>query len=191
MKKTLPIALALIVLVAIFRLLPHPLNFTPVGAIALFSGAYLTKKWFGWLIPIGIMLVSDIALHLFTGNGFHDDMFAVYAAFLLIVGLGKVRLGSKVSPGRIAGSSIIGSMAFFLITNFSVWATETYGMYTNDLSGLIACYVAAIPFYTQGDLLSSFALNGIIGDLMFNGLLFGAYALISNRVGSTTKHSVA
>lgn len=178
MKKALPIALTLIVSVAAFRLLPHPYNFTPVGAMALFSGAYLSKRWIGWAFPIAIMLVSDALIELSTGYGFHDTMWAVYGAFLLTVLLGQKMLSGKVTGLRVAGASITGSVAFFLITNFASWLVDPTGLYANDIGGLMTAFAAGIPFMESSNLLSSFALNGLLGDLFFSGLLFGAYALL-------------
>lgn len=178
MKKALPIALALVVLVSLFRLLPHPYNFTPVGAIALFCGAYLSKKWIGWLLPIAMMLLSDLVLEITTGFGIHNSMWAVYGSFLLIVLLGQKTLSGKVSGLRVAGAAVSSSLIFFLITNFSSWLIDPSGLYANNITGLFASYAAAIPFYNTSDLLSSFALNGLLGNLFFSGLLFGSYALL-------------
>ena len=183
MKKALPYAILLIVLVASFRLMPHHIyNFTPVGAIALFSGAYLGRNLIGWLIPISIMLISDTVLELTGAVGFHKEMPFVYGAFLIAVLIGRYGLKQKKSFGRVLGATISSSMLFFIITNFGSWILSP--AYTKDFSGLVTCYVAAIPFYTPGDYLSSFALNGLLGDLFFTGLLFGAYELITRRMPS-------
>ena len=186
MKKALPIALGLIVLVSLFRILPHPYNFTPVGAIAIFSGAYLSKRVIGWLFPIAIMLISDTILEITTGFGFHKDMWAVYGSFALMILLGQKILSGRTTGKRVLGASVLGSVLFFLLTNFSSWLIDPSGIYANSLSGLIAAYAAAIPFYNVSDPLSSFALNGLLGDLFFSGALFGAYALIVSPKNATT-----
>lgn len=183
MKKALPYALLLIVLAASFRLMPHHIfNFTPIGAIALFSGAYLGKKVLGWIVPMAIMLITDTILELTGSVGFHAEMPFVYGAFLLAVVIGRFGLANKVSAGRVFGATVSSSLLFFIITNFGSWILSP--AYAKDLSGLVTCYVAAIPFYNPGDYLSSFALNGLLGDLFFSGILFGSYALITRKLPS-------
>jgi hypothetical protein len=192
MKKNLPLLLTIIVLAASYRLFPnHIYNFTPIGAIALFSGAYLGKKAVSALIPMAIMLLSDIAIQLSGGTGFHIEMPFVYGAFLLTYFIGSKGLAGKVKPGRLLGASLVTSLLFFVITNFGSWILSP--AYTKDLAGLVTCYVAAVPFYTPGDYLSSFALNGVIGDLFFTSLLFGAYYLITKAKPSlaSSKNEIA
>ena len=182
MKKELPIILSIVVLAALYRLIPFQVegyslyNFTPIGAIALFSGTLLGKKLKSALIPMGIMLLSDLAIQLVGGIGFHAEMPFVYGAFLLTYFMGRNGLSNKITGSRILGASVLSSLAFFVITNFGSWILSP--VYTKDLSGLLTCYVAAIPFYNPGDFLSSFALNGLLGDLFFNTVLFGSYYLI-------------
>lgn len=180
MKKNLPLILTIVVLAASYRLLPnHIYNFTPIGAIALFSGAYLGKKAVSAFVPVAIMLISDVAIQLTGGIGFHMEMPFVYGAFLLTYFIGSKGLGGKVKPGRLFGASLISSLLFFIITNFGSWMLSP--AYSKDFVGLVTCYVAAIPFYSPGDYLSSFALNGVLGDLFFTSLLFGTYYL-TNKV---------
>lgn len=143
---------------ALFRLVPHPPNFSPIAAMALFSGAYMPRRGLAFVAPLGAMLVSDAVL------GFHSGMPVVYASVALIVALGFV-LSSRRSPGRILGAALASSLLFYLITNFAVWAAGD--MYPKTLAGLSACYLAAIPFFQ----------NGLAGDLVFTGLLFGGFAL--------------
>jgi hypothetical protein len=64
-----------------------------------------------------------------------------------------------------------GSLQFYIITNFFVWF-GSHDMYPQTLSGLSACYVAALPFYGRT----------LLGDLFYSGVLFGAYALVSRRL---------
>lgn len=185
MKKALPYAIILIVLAASFRLMPHHIyNFTPIGAIALFSGAYLGRNLLGWIIPIAIMVISDTLIEISGGVGFHKEMPFVYGAFLLSVVIGRYGLSNRISFGRVLGATVSSSLLFFIVTNFGSWISSP--AYSKDLVGLFTCYVAAIPFYTPGDYLSSFALNGLLGDLFFSGVLFGAFHLITKRLPSLT-----
>ncbi len=168
--------LASIVLVAaLTRLLPHPFNFTPIGAIALFGGAYFSKKYLAFLIPLSAMLISDALL------GFHSSMWAVYLSFILIVALGMGVL-QKVTVGRIFGSALLSSVLFFLITNFAVWYGAS-GFYPQTLSGLGACYLAGLQFYQQ-DFFGNLFFNTVMGDLFFSGMLFGAFELLKSQVPS-------
>jgi len=150
--------LVAIVLAAALRLVPHPPNFSPVGAIALFGGAYFGRRALAFAAPLGALLLSDAIL------GFHSAMAFVYAGVALIVLVGWA-VRSRLTPLRIAGAALASSLLFFALTNFGVWLID--GMYPQTLAGLVACYVAAIPFFQ----------NTIAGDLFYSALLFGGFAL--------------
>jgi hypothetical protein len=156
--------LGIIIAGAFMRLIPHWPNFTPVAAIALFGGTMLKRKDLALILPILVMLVSDLII------GFHNVMLPVYFSFLLIVGLGMV-LQSRVKPGNIIAASLAGSVIFYLITNLASWAT---GMmpYAPGFPGLMQSYIAGLPFF----------FNGIAGDLFFNGVFFGSFYLLTSRV---------
>jgi hypothetical protein len=155
--------LSAILVATALRLLPHPPNFTPIGAMALFSGAYLGKRWLAFVAPLAAMLLSDAVL------GFHSGMAFVYASVALIVLIGGIGLTRK-SVLRIGGAAVASSVLFFVVTNFGTWAVS--GMYPSTLSGLAACYVAAIPFFQ----------NTLAGDLFYSGVLFGGFALLERAV---------
>jgi len=148
--------LTAIVVAAALRLVPHPPNFTPIGAMALFSGAYLGRKALAFAAPLGALLLSDLVL------GFYHGQATVYFSVALIVMLGMVAL-SRVSPLRVAGAAVLSSVLFFLITNLGMWLFS--GFYPRTMLGLEACYVAAIPFFQ----------NTIAGDLFYATLLFGGF----------------
>jgi hypothetical protein len=149
---------------ALSRLVPHEYNFSPIGAIALFAGTYIKDKKLSFILPLGILLISDILLELFYGTGFYRDMIFVYGAFAVIVGLGFT-LRRRVQRQTIMVASLVSSLAFFFITNFGVWIM--YPTYTHDLQGLINSYIAGIPFFR----------GTVMGDLFYNLILFGTYAL--------------
>lgn len=167
---------AIVVLAALARFIPHPFNFTPIAAIALFGGAYFTNRWQAIAVPMGAMLLSDTILEITTGWGFHSGMYIVYAAFALVSVLGMVLL-KNVNPARVISASLISSLIFFLITNFaflypeSATIDQNLGTYPHNLSGIIASYTAGIPFLK----------NQILGDLFFSGVLFGGFALLQKR----------
>jgi len=152
-----------IALAAAMRLLPHPPNFSPIGAMALFGGAYFGRRWLAFLAPLAAMLLSDAVI------GFHSGMAYVYGSVALVVLIGWA-LARRVSPFTVAGAAIASSVLFFLVTNFGTWATGE--LYPQTLAGLAACYVAAIPFFQ----------NTLAGDLFFSAVLFGGFALVEWRV---------
>lgn len=158
---------------ALFRLVPHWPNFTPIAALALFGAASFERRWLGLLIPMAAMLLSDALI------GFHGNMGAVYLSFCLtwLLGLWAVhnRAGSQPSAGRIALAAVTSSVLFFLITNFAVWYGSSF--YPQTTTGLMACYAAGLAFYNG----TSFFLNGLLGDLFFSGLLFGSYYFLQQR----------
>jgi len=151
---------AIVVLAAMARFIPHPFNFTPIAAIALFGGAYFTKRWQALFVPMAAMLLSDTILEITTGWGFHSGMVIVYAAFTLVSVVGMVML-KNVNPARVVSSSLISSLIFFLITNFaflypeSAVADQSLGTYPHNFSGIVSSYIAGLPFLK----------NQILGDL--------------------------
>jgi hypothetical protein len=143
---------------AALRLVPHPPNFSPIDAMALFSGAYLAKRWMSFVAPVAALLVSDAVL------GFYHGVATVYATVALIVVVGWW-LSSRRSAGRIALAAVAGSVIFFVLTNFGMWLSS--GIYPLTPAGLAACYTAAIPFFQ----------NTLAGDLFYAALLFGGFHL--------------
>ncbi|WP_413294608.1 DUF6580 family putative transport protein [Bdellovibrio sp. HCB185ZH] len=155
------ITLIVMVLAAAFsRMIPHPWNFTAVGAMALFGGAYFSDKRLSMALPLAALMLSDLFL-----GGFHSTTFFVYAAFALIVMMGWY-LTEKKSVPRIGGLALVASSVFFLISNFGVWIMD--GMYAPTFQGLVQCYVAAIPFFGYQ----------VAGDLFFSAVMFGGYELV-------------
>lgn len=171
----------LAVLAGVFRLLPHPPNFTPVGALGLFAGARL-PLWQAFAWPLAVMAGTDLVLWRLLGYEPFNPY--VYASLLFTVLLGRF-LRNTTSPWKIGAASLGASVQFFLVTNFGAWlahATQPPMFYSADLQGLLACYVAALPFFnTQAPPLGFFG-NTLLGDLTFSALLFGAHALLSRRV---------
>ncbi len=177
-------AAGLIFFAALTRVFPHYPNFTAIGAIAVFGGSVIKDKKMAFLLPLSALLLSDVCLQLFTPiPGFYGKgQFFIYGSFLLITWLATFI--KNRSATNIALAAVWSSLLFFAISNFSVWLFST-ALYPKTLAGLAACYWAAIPFY-EGRIAGSFLLNGIVGDLFFSGLLFGAYALIEKRVTATS-----
>lgn len=153
------LAMLLIGIAAFTRFIPHPFNFTAVGAIALFSGANFKDKRYAFLLPIIVMFLTDLFI------GFHFSMLPVYACFAFAVWIG-IRIRNKQSVLKIAGASLLSSITFFLITNLPLWYMDM-GLYPVSIQGTMESYQMAIPFFR----------NQILGDLFYNGILFGVYHL--------------
>ena len=154
----------LVITVATFtRLLPHPPNFSPLAAMALFGGVYFSKKY-ALIIPIIALFVSDIFL------GFHSTIPFVYGSFL-ITGFIGLWLKNHRDFKSIFIGTILSSVLFFLITNYGVWLVGS--LYQKNITGLIQSYVMAIPFFRYT----------FVGDLFYTGIFFGSYqAVFSKRV---------
>ena len=164
------ITLSLIVFaIAMFRILPHPPNVSPVAAMALFGGAYFSDRRVAFIVPFLALLLSDVLI------GLHDTMVYVYAGFALTVVIG-VWIGQKLNISRIAIAVLVSSGLFFVITNFGAWATS--GLYPMTAEGLLQAYIAAIPFFQ----------NSLLGNLVFAALLFGGYALLQRNIPSLAEN---
>src|SRR5712691_9833344 len=100
------LAVLLVVLSTLMRVVPHPWNLTPVGAVSLFSGACFDRKRWAFAVPLAAMFVSDTALELLTGHGYHSLMPVIYATFALIVVLGFALRDQRRNPVMVAGGAI-------------------------------------------------------------------------------------
>jgi hypothetical protein len=163
----------MILLAALSRLLPHPPNVSPVEAIALFGGAHFARKATALWIPLLAMFVSDIALGLVNGGVYADyflgaGFWLVYPCIALSTVLGFALRG-RASAWRVGGYSLVGSLLFFLATNFGVWAGS--GMYPRNGAGLAAAYAAGLPFFQ----------NTVAGTLFYGAALFGGFAWLRRR----------
>src|ERR1700674_5584696 len=148
---------------AALRLAPHPMNFAPIGALALFGGAYFSSKREALAIPLLSLIVGDV----FTG--FPQLIPFIYASFLVSVAIG-FWLRRKRSAPRIAAATFAGAVQFFLVSNFGMWASSI-GSFPKTAGGLAACYVAGIPLFW----------NTLAGDAFYAALLFGGMALAERR----------
>ena|ERR1700733_13489416 len=164
MQKNLrPIAVALTILGAMGRLLPHPPNITPVGASSLFAGARL-NGWMAYLLPILVMAATDPLV-----GGYSRATPVIYICFLISVRIGR-RIRSSDGPLRIGGACLLSSLQFFLLTNLATWLLGS--LYAKSIAGLTACYVAALPFFGYT----------MLGDLVFTAAIFGLYALLTRTL---------
>lgn len=160
----------LYVLAAILlRLVPHPWNVTPMGSMFLFSGATFDRKRDSLLVPLAALLVSDYAVVHFLYHGRYSWFSPYTWAGFLLVGLVGWALRGKITWTRVPVASIAGSVTFFLVSNFGVWAG--WKMYPPTFNGLTDCYVAGLPFFR----------NALLGDLAYAGIMFGSYQWLRHR----------
>jgi hypothetical protein len=149
--------LGLILLAVVGRLIPHPDNFTPIMAVALFAGATLPSR-IAYVVPLLALVASDLLL------GYPLDLMALVVCGCLLanVGIGQW-LAKRRTWTRTALAAVAGSLVFYLVTN-AVWV-EPHGLYAHTVDGLLQCYVMAIPFFR----------NALAGDLFWTALLFALY----------------
>jgi hypothetical protein len=153
--------LALLAFAALSRVLPHPPNVSAFAATAVFAGAYLQNwRWAGVMV-LAAYVLSDVFL------GAHATMPFVYLALVIGTWLGQ-RFLARRTAGRVVFYNLMNSLIFFAITNAGTWLTE--GLYPMTVSGLMTCYVAAIPFLQYS----------VLGDLAYAAALFGGWALAEN-----------
>jgi hypothetical protein len=157
-RQAAVIACLLVLMAVGARLLPHPANFAPVMAVALFGGAVLPRR-LAVTVPVAAMLLSDLII------GFYDYrvMVVVWGCYAVIALAGS-RWLHRSSIVRGALLTISASLFFFLVTNFAVWLSS--GMYAHSWRGLADCYILALPFFR----------NTFLSDLLYVTVLFGLYA---------------
>ena len=175
----------LILLAAFSRMIPHMINFSPLGAIGLFGAAYFSKKWQALLLPVAAIWLSDLFINNVIYAQYNPSFVWLYKGFywqygtyLLITIIGFF-IFKKVTLPRILTGVLTSSLSFFLVTNFACWPGNT--LYAQNFGGLISCYTAGIP-YLKGTLL---------GDLFYSGVLFGTFALLrQNMPALQLRHSI-
>lgn len=173
-KNTLQLTVAIVLIAALSRLLPHPANFTPMVATCLFGGAYLHNRKMALLLPLGAMLLGDICLHIsyLLGireyAGLHAYMPFVYGALAAITIIG-MWLHNNVRAWKIPFAAIGGSLLFFAVSNFGVWVMD----FPHTYAGFLQCFAQAVPFYRDN--------MTWLGDLVYTATLFGAFEWIVRR----------
>ncbi len=186
---------------ALMRVIPHPPNFSGVGALGLFGGAKLSG-WQAYLYPLVIMALSDFGLWAISWfdekySLMHVSRIYVYFSFMVYVFIGRWLIGKNASPGRVAFAAALGGVQFFIVTNFCNWLFQPFDptvlaewRYSRDLAGLTACFAAALPFAPQDSsfipapfvVVSSFPGAYLawtcIGDVLFTV----AYVMVHHRL---------
>lgn len=174
------VLIAMIAFAVGVRLLIHfvpgalPYNFTPVEAIALFGGAYFADRRLAFIVPLGAMLIADVAIAATLSPAWLGDWLgtlpAVYGCIALTTWGGRY-LARQISALRVTSYSFASAVLFFIVTNFATWLSARAGVGEACTQSLTACYVAGIPFF-QGTL---------VGTLFWSAVLFGGFELMRRR----------
>ena len=163
------LAMGLLVLGIASRFIVHLPNFTPVISIALLSGVYIKEKKLALILPVFLLILSDLII------GFHDTILFTWGSMILIALIGRGCRNNK-NLKSILLTSFLSSLLFFMVTNFGVWfVSGCQGLYPMTTQGLFTCYIAAIPYFR----------NELISTLLYSGVLYGLYEVIAKRVKNT------
>ena len=176
------ITLSLILLIAVAsRIIPHPSNFAPMGAMALFGATYFDRKYFGILLPVLATWISDLFINNIVYSEYYPTFTWFYEGFYwqyityIIIGLAGILILKKVTLPRLLIGSLASSLIFFLITNLACWYNNP--MYSQDVTGVFHCYIMGLPF-----------LRGtLMGDLFYSTVLFTSFILIQYQVPKLKK----
>lgn len=152
------IGLGVLICLAASRLIPHPPNFTSLLALSFYIPAIFGVKF----IPLVVLslLITDLII------GFHSTIIFTWGSVILIGLMAKYFNRSIIF--RISGA-LTGALLFFILTNFGVWISGSYG-YT--LNGLFYCYILALPFFGYS----------LISTFIFSSIIEGFFRLIKKKI---------
>ena len=150
-------------------------NFTPIGAMALFGGAYFNQRWKSFAFPLLTLFLGDIFIHTVIYDGNYEGRLLIYLAFSMIVFIGIVFI-RKVKAKNITIASLLSTISFWLIADFAVWLgggtdIRTQLPLSRDLGGLLQCYLQGLPFM----------INFLLGTLFYSAVMFGAFEWMQRR----------
>ena len=157
-----------------------PMNFAPITAIALFSGAYFSNRWAVFLVPLISVFVGDHFVNfLYTSsfNPLYPGWYWQYLSYALIA-CGGLLLRDRVNPLSVTAASLSSSLLFFLVSNFGVWVSG--GLYPLTASGFLSCFLLAIPFFSAT----------MVGDLFYSTLMFGSYEFATRARGKLARQPI-
>lgn len=169
-KEIILISATLLTLV-ISRILPHPPNFTAAMAGIIFCGMTVRRTISLWSLLLGYFLSDLLINNLYYGitSVSWDQVYWVYFPLSVIFFLSRMFSAQGFGPFHVLGSSLLGSFFFFIFSNFGVWAGSA--LYSKDLTGIMTCFTAALPFWA----------NEMAGSLFYSLLLFGIYWQFEKR----------
>ena len=161
-KAKISIFIALVVISVLSRLVPHPWSFTCIGSVILFSMFFFKNTKISILATVSIFLISDFLLYELSGTPKAGIM--IYLCWLFYIPSSKL-INKKYDFKSVGLAGFAGATLFFIVSNFLVWNGSM--MYPHTFSGLITCYIAAIPFY----------INHILGNFIWSFVIFGIYKI--------------
>jgi hypothetical protein len=172
------VLILMILAASLARLMPHPFNFTPIGAMFLFSAAFFERRFLGLIVPFLSLFLTDLLVNNVFNSAFYHGQFVwftlaawtIYAGFAAYFLIGSIAFRKNISPKTVVLSALFSSIIFFFLTNFGSFLSDP--MYPKTASGLLTCLTAGLPFYQ----------NTILGDLCFAGVLFGSYVLLQKKI---------
>lgn len=154
------------------------MGFTPVSASLLFFGSRMPRKHF--IVPVALLIGSDLYLNFWKyGLPLTWDQAVIWAWYLGACFIGAL-LRDRAKPLYVGAAALGSSVSFFVISNFAVWLAGNLG-YARNLGGLVACYVAAIPFFR----------NDLLSNLLFSAVFFGMPVLIAQAREAVERRSTA
>lgn len=171
---SLLIAIILIVAAAMSRVIMYPDNFSPMIGMAVFAGAVIKDRRLAFAFPLLAMFLSDVMFEVFKiAPGFWGWGQLVGYCILALITVIAFSL-KKSNVFSVAGYSIGSSLLFFFLSNsaFFVFDNPIYHTYTQDFNGYIAALAGGLPFLK----------TGIVADLVYSGILFGSYYVVTNYV---------
>jgi hypothetical protein len=187
MKNSQPkfiLVISAIAVAALFRLIPHWPNFTPMATIALMGGALVANRFLGFIIPLIALLISDVLTVTLINYRWIslEDYFTspstliLYASFIAITTLGLL-LRNRQSWSNLATASLASALIFFLLSNFGDWLGNTL---PKTFAGLLATYELGIPFFSYN----------LLGNLFYTFLFFGIFHFIYSKNQQLAKETV-
>jgi hypothetical protein len=180
------VLISLLLLAAFSRVIPHPPNFTPIAALGLFGAAYFSRKWIAIVLPLASLWLSSIVInntlyadHYKSFTFFYEGWYWIFGSIALTTVIGFFTL-KKININSVLSSSVIAAVLFFLISNYSCFPGNP--SYSQDLRGLMDCYIAGIPFF-----------GGTLGGTLFySAVLFGGFELAKYKFPALTQqHSIS
>ena len=150
-------------------------NFTPIGAMAMFGGAYFKQRWKSFAFPLLTLFLGDIIIHTVIYDGLYEGRPLIYIAFSMIVLIG-ILIIRQVTVKNIAAASIVSTLSFWLIADFAVWMgggidVRTQVPLSRDIHGLLQCYWQGFPYM----------INFLLGTLFYSAVMFGVFEWMQKR----------
>jgi hypothetical protein len=150
-------------------------NFTPIGAMAMFGGAYFSQRWKSFAFPLLTLFLGDVVIHTVIYDGLYEGRPLIYLAFSVIVLTGIILI-KKVMVKNIALASLCSTLSFWLIADFAVWMgggidIRTQLPLSRDFNGLLQCYWQGYPYM----------INFLLGTLFYSAIMFGLFEWMQKR----------